>query len=305
VIEQSFLYGVLLTGAYGIYQFFNLPDWDRTWMLNVQMNSFGAVEELKVRVFSTMNAPAIFAAVATCGLLLLFSLKGTMRLLAAACGFLALILTMSRASWLSLIVGFVFLALQSGMRQRLRLAIVTVACIVFLLAATQIPPVNDLVMHRIQTFSDPSQDVSYTARIDGHEEAFKQIMKEPFGEGLGSTDTEHGTEGDDDFIGPHDSTVLEFLYSLGWIGTLIYVTGLGVLGMQLMRSGKSDPFVLSAKAIVIGLVAQCLLNSIFLGVLGFMIWTFASMSVAQMDLAEQSADEPEQQPAEAEEYMAA
>jgi hypothetical protein len=75
--------------------------------------------------------------------------------------------------------------------------------------------------------------------------------------------------------------------------------------MQSMRAGKSDPFALSAKAIVIGLVAQCLLNSIFLGVLGFMIWTFASMSVAQMDLAEQSADEPEQQPAEAEEYMAA
>ena len=305
VLEQSFLYGILLTGAYGIYQFFNLPDWDRTWMLNVQMNSFGAVEALKVRVFSTMNAPAIFAAVATCGLLLLFSLKGTMRLLAAACGFLALILTMSRASWLSLIVGFIFLALQSDMRQRLRLAIVTVACMVFLLAATQIPPVNDLVMHRIQTFSDPSQDVSYTARIDGHEEAFKQIMTEPFGEGLGSTDTEHGTEGDDDFIGPHDSTVLELFYSLGWIGTLIYATGLGVLVMQLMRSGKSDPFVLSAKAIVIGFVAQCLLNSVLLGVLGFMVWTFASMSMAQMGFAEESADEPEQQPAEAEEYMAA
>jgi hypothetical protein len=80
---------------------------------------------------------------------------------------------------------------------------------------------------------------------------------------------------------------------------------LGVLVMQLMRSGKSDPFVLSAKAIVIGFVAQCLLNSVLLGVLGFMVWTFASMSVAQMDFAEESADEPEQQPAEAEEYMAA
>jgi hypothetical protein len=305
VIEQSFLYGILLTGAYGIYQFFNLPDWDRTWMLNVQMNSFGAVEALKVRVFSTMNAPAIFAAVTTCGLLLLFSLKGAMRLPAAACGFLALILTMSRASWLSLVAGFIFLALQSGMRQRFRLAIGTVACFVFLLAATQIPPVNDLVMQRIHTFSDPGQDVSYAARIEGHEEAFKQIMKEPFGEGLGSTDTEHGTEGDDDFIGPHDSTVLEFLYSLGWIGTLIYATGLGVLGLQLMRSGKSDPFVLSAKAIVIGFVAQCLLNSVMLGVLGFMVWTFASMSVAQMDFAGQSAEEPEQQPAEVEECMAA
>ena len=302
-IEQAFLYGVLLTGAYGIYQFFTLPDWDKMWMLNVQMNSFGAVEALKVRVFSTMNAPAIFAAVMTCGLLLLFSIKGKLRLLAAACGFLALILTMSRASWLSLVAGFLFLALQMDMRQRFRMAIVTVVCIVFLLASTQIPAVNDLVSQRIRTFSDPSQDVSYSARVEGHEEAFRQIAQEPFGEGLGSTDTEHGTEGDDAFIGPHDSTLLEFLYSLGWIGTLIYAMGLGAMGLRLMRSGKSDPFVLSSKAIVIGFVAQCLLNSVLLGVLGFMVWTFASMSMAQADLAEQ-AEEPEQHTSEAAGYVA-
>jgi nitrate reductase NapE component len=303
-IEQSFLCGILLTGAYGIFQFFNLPDWDRMWMLNVQLNSFGAVEALKVRVFSTMNAPAIFAAVTSCGLLLLFSLKGKLRILAAVCGFLALVLTMSRASWLSLVAGFIFLALQLDMRQRFRLAVVTAMCIVFLLASTQIPAVNDLVGERIRTVSDPSHDVSYTARIEGHQEAFRQLAQEPFGEGLGSTDTEHGTEGDDDFIGPHDSSILEFLYSLGWTGTLIYAMGLGAMGLQLMRSGRSDPFVLSSKAIIIGFVAQCLLNSVLLGVLGFMVWMFASMSLAQMDLAEQSAGEPEQQMTETAEYVA-
>jgi hypothetical protein len=294
VIERSFLFGILLTGAYGIYQFFTLPDWDRLWMLNVQMNSFGTVEALKVRVFSTMNAPAIFAAVTTCGLLLLFGLKGKLRLLAAACGFLALILTMSRASWLSLVAGFIFLALQLDMRQRLRLAIASVVCIVFLLASTQIPVVNDLVSQRIRTFSDPSQDVSYSARIEGHQQAFQQIAQEPFGEGLGSTDTEHGTEGDDDFIGPHDSTILEFLYSLGWIGSLIYAMGLGALGLQLLRSGRSDPFVLASKAIIIGFMAQCLLNSVMLGILGFMVWIFASMSLAHTAIEEQEQAESEQ-----------
>jgi hypothetical protein len=305
VIEKSFLYGILLTGAYGIYQFFNLPDWDRLWMLNVQMNSFGAAEPLKVRIFSTMNAPAIFAAVIACGVLLLFNVKGKLRILSAACGFLALILTMSRASWLSLVAGFIFLAFQMEMRQRFRLAMVTATCIVLLLASTQIPAVSDLVMQRIQTFSDPSHDVSYTARIEGHQQALQLIAEEPFGEGLGSTDTEHGTEGDDDFIGPHDSTVLEFLYSLGWIGTLIYVTGLGTLGLQLMRKGETDSFALSSKAIIIGFIAQCLLNSVMLGVLGFMVWTFASMSLAQMDYSEKSLDEPEQPMVEASESIAA
>jgi len=177
-------------------------------------------------------------------------------------------------------------------------------CIVFLLASTQISAVNDLVGERIRTVSDPSHDVSYTARIEGHQEAFRQLAQEPFGEGLGSTDTEHGTEGDDDFIGPHDSSILEFLYSLGWIGTLIYAMGLGAMGLQLMRSGRSDPFVLSSKAIIIGFIAQCLLNSVLLGVLGFMVWMFASMSLAQMDLAEQSAGESEQQMTETAEYVA-
>ncbi len=89
-------------------------------------------------------------------------------------------------------------------------------------------------------------------------------------------------------IGPHDSTILEFLYSLGWIGTLIYAVGLGALAFQLIGFGK-DPFALSSKAILIGFATQCLLNSVMLGVLGFMVWTFASLTLAQKDMAEQLA----------------
>lgn len=286
VIERSFLFGTLLTGAYGIFQFFALPDWDRMWMLNVQLNSFGAIEPMKVRVFSTMNAPAIFAAVTTCGLLLLFNLSGKMRLLAAACGFLGLILTMSRSSWLSLAAGGAYLMMCAAMRQRVRLAFAVFVCGAFLMGLTQVPVVHDLLLQRIDTFSDPSQDVSFSARVLGHEQAFHQIAQEPFGEGLGSTDNDHNTEGDDDIIGPHDSTVLETLYSLGWIGTLVYALGLGSLAFQLIRPGHRDSFVVSSKAILVGFAAQCLLNSVMIGVLGFMVWTFASMSLAAADRSE-------------------
>lgn len=294
VMEKSFLVGILLTGTYGIYQFFVLPDWDRLWMLNVQLNSFGAVEAMKIRVFSTMNAPAIYAAVTTCGLLVLFNLHGRLRLPSTACGFLALMLTVSRASWLSLVAGVIYLMMRAGMRQRARLAIAAFACGVFLLGLAQVPAVHDLLMQRMQTFSDPSQDVSFSARVEGHEQAFRQIAQEPFGEGLGSTDARHNTEGDDDIIGPHDSTVLEFLYSLGWIGTLVYALGLGSMAFQLMRTHHGDAFVVSSKAILAGFLAQCLLNSVMIGVLGFMVWTFASMSLAAADRAKEEASEGEQ-----------
>jgi hypothetical protein len=165
VIEQSFLYCVLLTGAYGIYQYFILPDWDKMWLLNVQTNSFGSVEAMGIRAFSTMNAPVIFAAIMACGLLLLFNLKGRLRLLSAACGFVGLLLTISQASWLSLIAGVIFLMTRMEMRQRVRLAVAVAACCVVAVCLTAVPVIQDLLWQRVETFSDPSQDVSYSARV--------------------------------------------------------------------------------------------------------------------------------------------
>lgn len=286
VIAKTFLYSTLILGIYGIYQFFVLPEWDRAWMLNVQMNSFGEIDPMKTRAFSTMNAPAIYAAVTACGLLLLFNLKGKLRLLSVAAGFIGLLLTLSRASWLTFAAGCIYLAVFLGMRERYRLMLGAASCFVFLLGLAQIPAVNEIILHRVETLSQPGQDDSYSARVEGHEVAMREIAQEPWGEGIGSTDTLHDTEGDDDMIGPHDSTLLEFLYSLGWGGTLIYGTGLLLLGLQLFRSGRGDYFALAGKAILIGLFVQALLNSIMLGVLGFMVWTFASMCLAQAEHAD-------------------
>jgi hypothetical protein len=277
VIERSFLVALLTLGAYGIYQFFYLPEWDRQWMLNVQMNSFGEVDPMQTRAFSSMNAPAIFAATMACGLLILFNLKGKFRLLSAAAGFVALILTLSRASWLSLVVGCAYLMFRLGMRARIRMAVAAAASVALLVGFTQIPGIDTLVAQRIATFSQPGQDDSFSARIEGHEQALRELAQEPWGEGVGSTETLHDTEGDDDIIGPHDSTLLETLYSLGWIGSFIYALGICTLVAQLIRKGGKDPFVISAHAILIGFAAQALLNSIFLGILGFMVWTFASL----------------------------
>ncbi len=286
VIVRTFVWGTLLLGIYATYQFFGLPEWDRAWMLNVQMNSFGEIDPMKTRAFSTMNAPAIYAAVAACGLLLLFNVKGKLRLLAAAAGFSGLILTLSRASWLSFAAGFVYLLVFLSLRDRYKLAIGAATCLVFLIGLAQVPALNEIIWKRFETFAQPGQDISYSARVEGHALAMQEIAQEPWGEGIGSTDTLHNTEGDDDMIGPHDSTLLELLYSLGWAGTITYSLGIVLLGLQLFRVGRGDYFALSGKAILIGLFAQVLLNSIMLGVLGFMFWTFASMCLAQAEYGE-------------------
>ena len=288
-IERSFLYGLLVLGAYGIYQFFNPPDWDRAWILTVQLNSSGVPEPMKTRVFSTMNSPAVFSATMACGLLILFNMKSKVRLLAVACGFVGLIFSLSRASWISLAVGSIYLVFRLGMRARLRLILAAAAGVAVLGALAQIPGIHAIVAERVGTLSQPGHDASFSARIDGHVRALRSLSEDPWGEGMGSTDTLHATSGGEAGIGPHDSTLLELLYSLGWVGASLYLLGFGLLLAQLVRKGGSDRFALSAQAALAGLLAQMLLVSVFLGVLGFLVWTFAAMILSAPQRLESSA----------------
>lgn len=282
-IETALLWGTFVMGAYGVVQFFLLPVWDARWMIGVGFSVFGDPEPFKVRVFSTMNAPATFATYTMAGLLMLFSLKSRLRVPAAALGFLALVLTTSRASWLGFMPGVIFLALQMPVKVRMRIFAGMIVCVLLTGAATVIPAVDEVISARVKTLTSPTNDVSYQARIVGHEAAFSTLAGEPFGEGLGSMDVDHATDGRDDRLGPHDSTVLELLYSLGLPGTAMYGLGL-LLGIaRVVRVGVRTPFAVAMAAIFISYCSEFLLNSIFLGVLGFMVWTAVGMSLAEAE----------------------
>ena len=64
-----------LIGFYAIWQYMEPQDWDRLWMLHTARlgpnSSIGQPLPYKVRVFSTLNAPASFATYAACGILLI------------------------------------------------------------------------------------------------------------------------------------------------------------------------------------------------------------------------------------------
>jgi hypothetical protein len=252
-------------------------------MQNVNLSSFGYYAPMQVRVFSTMNAPAPFAAVIMAGLLLLFAMPGKLRIPAAIVGFAALLLTMSRSGWLGLLVGTIWLFSQISNHQRMQMLVGVLACALLLSAAGYTPVVKDILSDRIHTFSDPGHDVSYVERIKGHEEAFDRILAEPFGEGLGSVENEHAVSGNEERIGPHDSSILESLYSLGWFGTLLYAVGLASIFVRLFHQPvKPNPFGIVARTVLVGFAAQFLLNSILLGVLGFVVWSLAAICLAEI-----------------------
>jgi hypothetical protein len=207
------------------------------------------------------------------GLILLFSLKGRLKTLAAPAAFLTFLLTSSRSSWIGLLFGIAYLTLQLTSKARFRVIAGLLACIILMLAATQLPVIDDVVSTRLRSFTDPAKDVSYNERVSGHILGFERVLDEPMGEGMGA----------DSSIGPHDSTILEALYALGIPGSILYGIGLLAFTMHMLtrRSQRThEPFAISMRAIVIAFFGQMILNSILVGPFGFILWSAIGMTLA-------------------------
>jgi hypothetical protein len=290
---RTLLWGTLLLGLYGILQFFFLLPWDESWMRGINNGAFGQPFPRELRVFSTMNAPATFASYLMAGILIAFTLLTQTRntntrtpllaAFAAPVGVLALALTTSRALWLGLVFGILYLALTLPGRARVRVVATVLVAFVVAAIAVQAPAINHVVVSRLKSFTSGTSDVSVSARIYGHSQALSSLAAEPLGEGLGSTDVDHATDGSDDRIGPHDSTLLEFLFSLGAPGSLIYAIGIASALIAIFLL-PADTAGIALKATLVAFFSESLLNSILIGVPGFLVWSVIAFLLAQKDL---------------------
>ncbi len=159
-------------------------------------------------------------------------------------------------------------------RLRVRVVDAVFATLVLAGLATQAPGIDRVVNERLKSFTSGTNDISASARITGHADALARLATEPLGEGMGSTDADHATDGSDDRLGPHDSTLLEFLYALGGPGTLVYAVGLALALVQIFyQQPDRSPNATAFRAILAAFFAQSLLTSILVGVPGFLVWT--------------------------------
>ena len=283
-LERALLYGLLVLGGYGVYQFFFLPAWDRDWLIGLGSGPFGGHVAGDVRVFSMVNSPAACGVLMMFGILTLFGVSSRLRNLAILAAFLTLILSASRSSYLGLAAGVLYLAFSLSSKARFRLVFSLVVSTLLLMAAMTVPEVNAVVSARFRSMEDPSQDVSYKARIYGHALAFAKLAHEPLGEGMGSTETDHATTGKDDSLGPHDSTILEFLYSLGVPGTIVYSIGfMAAFSRIFAQRGRSSDFKAVLRSSLVGYMAVSLLNSVVLGFHGMWLWICIGMGLNALD----------------------
>jgi len=274
-IQRCFTWCVLVTGAYGVLQYLVAPEWDRFWMVNSGIGSEGSPEPLGIRVFSTMNSSGPFAFVIMAGLLLLFNSKGALRFPASGVGYLTFLLSLVRAAWAGWAVGFLTLVTSLKANLQMRLIITVIAMGVCVLPLATMEPFSHVITSRLETFSKPKDDVSYTERQETYDKSFSLALTQGLGRGLGSVDRKTSSL-------VLDSGVLDTLFSLGWFGTIPYMCGIVLLFFKLFQSSVAsfDPFVCAARAISVGALVQVFFGDVFLGLDGMVLWGFLGMGIA-------------------------
>lgn len=279
--QRIFLWCVLITGAYGIYQFMVAPEWDTAWMLNLEERAvtFGLPEPFGIRVWSTMHGPLVFASVMAAGLILLTTNTGSLSFLAIMLGFLTLLLSMVRTAWLGWLFGMFDLLVFLKPKFQMRLILFVVVLALCLVPLVNLEPFSDVINARIQTLSDLNNDTSASDRQGAYASQLGDALTNVLGDGIG------GRFANQVF----DSAILESFFTLGLFGGAFYLGGMVSLLYRLIGNfrNSSDVFLNAARAITISIVVQMPLGSVIRGLPGVVLWSFLGIGLAAQKYQQQ------------------
>ena len=291
IFRTNFLYGMLVTGLYGLYQFFFMTPWDAYWMETSNLTSIGLPEPMQVRVFSTLNAPQPFADFLIFGLLLCITSTKRLRLFVVPMSILLLGLTMSRGAWVAGFLAFCYVALSLTVRQRFQILAVLVSCVVLVGMATLVPEVNDILTHRLESMNNLKDDGSVNDRLQSQREAIQLFLSSPFGLGFGldsglhNTGPSHGVAKMNDLaIG--DNGIEEVALTMGWFATVVYLIGFG--GAVLIAFRSKIPELTIPRAMIFAMIIQIPVLGIFPGPTGFLLWTALGLCYASVSAREEA-----------------
>jgi hypothetical protein len=278
-IQRVFLWGVLVTGVYGVVQYLVAPQWDRLWLISTQLTSFGDPEPFKLRVWSTMSSPGPFAVMMMAGLLLLFNSKGALTIPAAGAGYLAFLLSMVRTLWGAWFLGVVTLlsSLKAHLQMRLFISILVIALCVIPLTTLQ--PFSNTITTRLQTFSNLEKDDSASVRKQIYADGLHRALTNGLGNGIGNAFIVKNGQLEPIVI---DSGILELFFTLGWFGGIPYLGGMLLILYNLFQYSefRFDPFMAAARAIGISSFMTLPGGSAMLGFSGLVLWSFIGIAIA-------------------------
>ncbi len=280
LVQRVTLWGVMLLGAYGTWQFVDPPAWDRYWMVQAKMASVGSPEPFMVRVFGPLNSPAPFAIFMMAALLLLLPSRGALRWPSMVMGYIAFFLSLVRSAWLGWMLGFGIYSFRVGMASRMRLVGSAVILVLLLLPLLSLPPVANVVLPRVTSLTDIEGDVSYQDRMQFSRSIADELLEQPLGFGLGSTGATVAAAGIASGIQNFDNGVVEVLFTLGWVGGLLYFGGyLWLCAEWFLRGASGDRSEAAFRAGAMAVLAVLPAFQTLTAFSGVMFWTAAGLGL--------------------------
>ena len=268
-IQRTFLWGVLVTASYGVYQYLVAPEWDCFWLIETKLfTSMGNPEPLGLRVWSTMNAPLQFGVVMLGGNILLFIGQGNLRIPSLTVGILSILLTSVRTVWVGLIVSLITLLVSLKGGVQIRLIAFILMIFIFIVPLSAIEPFSKVIQSRVSSLSNVQDDQSAKDRTNLYGLVLNQALSEVIGKGNGN-------------LGPIDSGIMELLLTFGWMGAIPYISGI-ILSFYTLFASKSnsDPFASAARAIVVGFLPMLAGSNVIAGISGMVFWGFLGVGMA-------------------------
>lgn len=279
-----------LLAFYSFRQYYlPLPDWDHVWYITSDLNTAGAPEAGKVRVWSTLNSPGTYALVLGVSLIAFVTAARLtpLRLLAAGLVFGSLALTYVRSAWLSLAVALVAVLVASRGRALKRVAAVAVLVAVaapFTLGGST----GAALTERVGTFGALDTDESAQARSNTSTRGIARSLGAPIGFGIGRA-------GEASRLGTRalafritDNGYLSLLFQVGPVGFLLVMT-LAATAMfsawrnALRRLGSAD--VMTAGVLTFMAVMMVAGDQLF-GVAGMIFWYTSGLAMRRRELQE-------------------
>ncbi len=283
VTQKAFIWGLLVMGIYGIYQYLVAPGWEQFWLVNTMGKGssslillgtpFGTPEPLGIRVWSTMNGPYTFASFIIPGLLFLLSYSGPLQPLISAVGYLSFLLSLSRTAWIGWLVSISAFFVTLKPDQQLRFIVLVVVALLATIPLIMIGPFTGLLTSRIESLFSIADDGSGAARAATYQALLRKALTSFSGYGLGNI-PDVGTV--------LDSAILLILFELGLFGAIPYISGLllSVLRNNNSKQARADTFLGVSKSFVFGSLFMFPLAPILNTETAIALWGFVGLKLA-------------------------
>jgi hypothetical protein len=262
-----------LLGAYGLWQFLFMPEWDAFWMRNVDMDTIGKPEPYMVRVFSLLNSPGPLGNILSVVIIYLFAYASPVRIAALGVGSTAFLLSLNRSAWGALAVSMTYLVILGSTATKLR-AILGIGAIALMMPVVlSLPEVGLTLTTRYESISNLSTDVSYGERMDNYLAFLRTLDENLIGKGFGITGTlQASISGQAQVL--MDGQILEIFVQLGLLMGSLYLGGALYCVISAFMAGRRArvPLNLASSAVALATILLIPYGSPLVGESGIFFW---------------------------------